>query len=276
VLSVGHVRDVARGDDGFSLVEMLVALSTGLVITLALFGLLEMATRQTRLVTDKVQSDRIGRLMMSRIVGELHSACVTREAVPVYASSTENKLVFYNAYSEGAEVKTPSESKVASEGIYVHELVYEKAAGKVTEKIYPSTEVSLPSKVVYSSAKPEKEILVGEHVTQVKVTEGGKEVTRPVFEYFKYASASSETVGAVSTTLEPIKLLEGETLEAKEKVKATGAASVAGVAINLEQTPVTKESHIEAPHQGIPFQSQVTLALGSPNAETPIKDAPCD
>ena len=70
MLSVEHVRDLARSDGGFSLVEMLVALSTGLVITLALFGLLEMATRQTRLVTDKVQSDRIGRLMMSRVVGD--------------------------------------------------------------------------------------------------------------------------------------------------------------------------------------------------------------
>ena len=206
----------------------------------------------------------------------LHSACVTREAVPVYSSSTESKLVFYNAYSEGAEIKTPSASKVAAEGIYVHELVYEKAAGRLREKIYPSTEVSLPSKVVYSSATPEKEVLLGEHLTQVKVTEGGKEVTRPVFEYFKYSSASSDAVGAVSTTLEPIKLLESETLETKEKVKTTGAASAAGVAINFEQDPVVKESHSEPPHEGVPFQSQVTLALGSPNAETPVKDAPCD
>jgi Tfp pilus assembly protein PilV len=272
MLIVDRAQRLARGEGGFSLVEMLVAVSTGLVITLALFGLLEVATRQTRQVTNKVQSDRLGRLTMNRIVTQLHSACIAREAVPVYSASTENKLVFYNAYSEGAELKTPSASKAAGEGVYVHELVYEKTAGKIREKVYPSTEVALPSKVVYS-AKAEREVLVAEHVTQAKSESGGE---LPIFEYLKYRSASTTGVNAQSTSLEPVELKSGETLEAKEKTKTAGATNVSGVGVNFEQAPVSKQSLHEYANQGVSFQSQVTLALGSPNAETPIKDAPCD
>lgn len=270
MLIVDRARRLARAEGGFSLIELLVALSSGVVIMLALFGLLEVATRQTRQVSNKVQSDRLGRQEMNRIVTQLHSACITREAVPVYSVSTENKLVFYNAYSEGAEIKTPSESKVAGEGIYVHEIVYEKTTGKLREKVYPSTEIALPSKVVYS-AKAEREILVAEHVTQAKSE--GKEL--PIFQYLKYRAASTTGVNTRSTTLEPIEL-KGETLEAKEKSKAAGAVNVSGVVVNFEQTPLAKESLHEYAHQGVALQGEVTLALGSPNAETPVKDAPCD
>jgi len=276
MLIVERIHRIGRSRDGFTLVEMLVGLLTGMVVTFALLAMLQVTTNQTRLVTDRVQADRLGRQSMTHIVDELHSACVAREAVPVYASSTPSKLVFFNAYTEGAEVKTPSEAKTKAEGVYVHEIVYEPGVndtGKLVEKVYPTTTVALPSEVTYSSAKPERTILIAEHITQMKTKLGA---TLPVFEYQKYRKEATNEANAAITSLETIKLGETESLETYEKTKAPDAASVSGVQINFEQTPVTKEKLHEEEAEHLPLTAQVTLSLGSPAAETPIVDAPCD
>jgi prepilin-type N-terminal cleavage/methylation domain-containing protein len=269
MLIADYTRRVSGGQDGFTLVEMLVALVTGLVVMFALFGMLKATTNQTRFVTDRVQTDRLGRQAMTRIVDELHSACIAREATPIQSKSKETVLVFYNAYSEGAEVKSTSESKVASESVYEHEIIYEpgeKNTGKLKEKIYPSTEVVLPNKVVFS-ATPAKTVTIAEDVKQIETKSKEK---LPVFEYLQYGSEATSEANASITTLEKIPLKEGETLGAN-------AASAAGVGINFEQTPTNRETRNEnSLGQGLPLQTQITLALGAPNAETPIVDAPCD
>jgi len=178
-------------------------------------------------------------------------------------------LVFYNAYSEGAEVKSTSESKVASESVYEREIIYEPGennTGKLKEKIYPSTELALPRKAVFS-ATPAKTVTIAEDIKPIETT--SKEQL-PIFEYLKYRNEATTEANAPITTLEKIPLKAGETL-------GTSAASVSGVGINFEQTPTSRETRNEnALGQGLPLQTQVTLALGAPNAEAPIVDAPCD
>jgi Tfp pilus assembly protein PilV len=263
MLIADYSRHVAHNEDGFTLVELLVAMVTGLVVIFAMFAMLQVTTNQTRLVTDRVQADRLGRQAMTRLVDELHSACIAREAVPVQSTSKSNVLVFYNAYSEGAELKSTSESKVAAESVYEHEIIYEpgeKSTGKLKEKIYPSTEVVPPRKVVFSKT-PAKTITIAEGISQIEPKAKEK---LPVFEYFQYREEATDEANAAITSLEPIPLKEGEAL-------GTNATITAGVGINFEQAPVTYGAH-----EGLPLHSQVTLALGSPSAETPIVDAPCD
>jgi hypothetical protein len=273
-------RRLAHDQGGFTLIETLVGIATGLVVMLVLFGMLKVATNQTRLISDKVESDRLGRQVMTRIGDELQSACIAREFEPILSRSEGSKLVFVNADSEGAELKSVGASKKASEGVYEHEIVFkpgEEATGTLTEYVYPSTSVALPATPEFAKS-PEKTIRIGEHLGQVKRVVGGKEETVPVFEYLKYSEKTTTTVGASVTTLEKIPLGEGETLEKKEKVVSVASPSAAGVAINFEQTPARKKEikNERELHQGIVLQSQVTLALGSPNTETPIKDAPCN
>jgi hypothetical protein len=280
MLIVRLSRGVARDPGGFTLIETLVALVTGAVVVLILFTMLKVATDQTRLISGKVESDRLGRQVMTRISDQLQSACVSREVAPILSSSEGAKLVFFNAYTEGAEIKSVSASKKAAEGVYKHEIVFkpgEEDTGTLTEKIYPSTSVSLPSTPKFAETA-EKEIRIAEHLGQTTKVEGGKEVTVPVFEYLKYAKEASTTANSSVTSLEKIKLAEKETLKEKEKVESDAAPTAAGVRITFEQTPARKKetTNEHKLHQGVALQSQVTLALGSPASETPIQDAPCD
>jgi Tfp pilus assembly protein PilW len=254
-------------EDGFTLVELLVAMVTSLAIVLVLFTMLQVTTGQTTLITDKVQANRLGRQTMTDISDELHSACFAREYAPVQEKSSGTELIFANAYTEAPEIKTPAASKVASEGVHEHKIKF-NAGGKIgqgtlVDTTYPSTTAELPTNVLFSSTK-EREVRVGEHLAQVEV---GKEKA-PIFKYYQYKKTAGVATGnAPATTLEEIPLKEGELL------KSPTVEKVAAVVINFDQLPIDNKNEL---HQGLEMESQVTLALGSPTAENPIQDEPCE
>lgn len=77
------------GDErGFTLIEMLVAMIAGLVLTGALLAILEISLRQTTRLTDRVQVDRSGRTVMNNVVDQLHSSCTGFGATAIQVPST--------------------------------------------------------------------------------------------------------------------------------------------------------------------------------------------
>jgi type II secretory pathway pseudopilin PulG len=265
------IRRVAHDEGGFTLIELLVAMITGLVILLVLFTMLKVAGGQTTLITDKVQANRLGRQTMTRIDDELHSACIEAEFVPIQAESTESKLVFFNAYSQAADIQ--SASKSATEGIYKHAIEFNPGTGTLTDYIYPST---TEPPATLKAEKLEKSTVIGEHLVAVEVE---NQVThlkeKPVFEYYEYGEEpSASEANAPVTTLKKIPLTEGKKLEAS-------AAKVAAVTIRFEQTPAdhfdqTPTGSKAKAHEGLELQSQATLAFSAPTSETPISDGPCE
>ena len=92
-----------QDESGLSLVELLIAIVTSLVVVAALMGLLVVSQHQTVLLRDVGQATQSGRTAMTRIVDEVHSACLAKEFAPVQKESTASKLVLVNAYSNEAE-----------------------------------------------------------------------------------------------------------------------------------------------------------------------------
>ena len=123
------------GDEsGFTLIELLVAMVTGIIVTGALFAILEVSMHQTARVTDVTQANQLGRTTMTHIVDELHSACIAAEQKPIQVGSGASTLIFVDAYSEKAEI--PSAHK--------DEIIWEEATGKMIDKTYISTGGSWP------------------------------------------------------------------------------------------------------------------------------------
>jgi prepilin-type N-terminal cleavage/methylation domain-containing protein len=83
-----RLRRAGTPADGFTLIEMLVAILIGVIITGALLAILEFSLRQTARISDRAQTDRIGRTAMSAMVEELRSSCTGFGATAIQAPST--------------------------------------------------------------------------------------------------------------------------------------------------------------------------------------------
>lgn len=267
MLARGAARRLASDERGFTLVELLVAVSTGMVVCLALFGILDFATRQETRLTDVAQANQLSRTAMTRIVDELHSACIAPEFKPIQEKSNENELWFQNAYSEAAVI---SEAKVEA---YEHRIKFEwnkaTSSGKLVDYSYPSNGGSWPNFTFSSKESPVGGTVLASNVTQSE-TSGGEKI--PIFQYYNYlTTASSGTEAGLST-------LSTEPLSAKAPATLgkTAAQTAAAVRISFTTGPTdTSGNERERKERSTELSDQVTLSFSVPRSEATTVDAPC-
>lgn len=244
----GRLSAAARDARGFTLIETLVAMVTGIVVTGALFAILEVSLHQTARAGDVVQASQLGRTAMSRIANELRSSCMASEFTPVQAKSTTTTLYFRNTYSEKAVPTSATEHKI------------EWSSEKLTDYSYPSNGGSWPNFTYSSTPSPASGVLVA-----TNVTEGAK----PIFQYYKYAKEAG-----VAETGVPVGTLTLIKLEPKEELGSTRAAEVASVLVTFR---AGSTDGLYKTRGGVAeFSNQVTLAFSAPNPEATIVDAPCE
>ena len=93
------------------------AMVVGIVVTGALFAILEVSLHQTSRITDRVQATQLGRTAMTKMVDELHSGCLAREFAPVQAGSGPKELRFATGFSEKTlSSNRPKSSNTGSSG----------------------------------------------------------------------------------------------------------------------------------------------------------------
>jgi prepilin-type N-terminal cleavage/methylation domain-containing protein len=249
-------------ETGFTLIELLVAMVAGLVVMGALYTILEVSLAQSTKIANETYADQLGRTAMTKIVDELHNACMSSEVTPIQSDekagevdkSSATKLVFVNTIS-GNPVPAAGET-------YKHEIVWaaepgSTTSGTLTDQVRAGTAGTWPKISAWSAAKEEQ---LATHITR-RVVSG---TTKPIFTYFKYAATSSEASGA----LEEISLAK----ETGEELSEKSATETAAVEVNFNAGATNANSSLE---RSIALSDRVTFAFSAPNQETPIKDAPC-
>ncbi len=254
-------RPTLSEERGYTLVELLVAITTGLVVCFALFAILAFSTRQDTRLSDMAQATQLGRLAMTKVVDELHSACIAPGFTPIQEGSSSTELRFINAYSEKAVI---SETKQEA---YKHKIVWNEKAETLTDYVYPSNGGSWPNFTFAEVASPAAGVLIASHVKQSKTEPGEKAI--PVFQYFSYSAESSE--GATTG----LNMLSTEPLESP-LTKAT-APTAASVLVSFNTGPVESTTSLGAlgKKASLGLQSQVTLSFAVPISEAEVVDAPC-
>jgi type II secretory pathway pseudopilin PulG len=242
-------RRAARDASGFTLIETLVAMVTGLVVVGAAYAILEVSLHQSSLLTDVTQATQLGRVTMTRMVDELHSACIAPKFAPVQAESTEKKLIFIDAYTEKAEIATA----------YKHEIVLEGET--LTDKTYNSNGGSWP-KFTFPGA-PTSTLIFGQPITRV---EPEKEKWTPLFQYYAYATKTSSGSSTPSSTL-------NETNISTTALTTKQAESVGAVRIVFNQAPTSNRTKTG---RQVEMTSQNTLAFSAPSSESTIVQGPCE
>jgi Tfp pilus assembly protein PilW len=251
-------RALARARDrrGFTLVETLVAMVTGIIVTGALFTILEVSAKQTARVSEVAQATQSGRTAMTHIVDELHSACLSAGFAPVKAGSGESKLVFVNAYF-------PAKSNEATEPEYgfvrKDEIEYVSAKGTLTDTKSQATAEPTAKEYPWKSLGTTK---LAENISQTE--------SAPVFTYYKYSTASSTGTNEAAATL--TKMASSEVTSTPGNIAAVGIAFRAGYS-GKKEVKLTS-----AAEKGLVTDQSTltTFALGSPNSESVIQAGPCE
>jgi prepilin-type N-terminal cleavage/methylation domain-containing protein len=258
--SPGH----ACSEAGFTLIEVLVAMIAGVIVTGALFTILDIALSQSTRVRNETYSDQLGRTAMRKIVDELQSACYYVGITPVKKESTGTALVFSAAYGAESEPKSAYEHEIqwqAETGSStlgtLTDYSWKNSGGAWPEFTFPTINVSNPTG---SAVKPTA-VLIATHVSAA--SENG--ATVPIFRYYRYAHSSTSS----STT--PVGTLE--TTPLATPIGQSEAASVAAVRVSFATAATTSTSaQLE---RSMDLTSETTFAMGAPSSEIPIEDSPC-
>jgi len=159
-------------ESGTTLIELMVALMTGLVIISALTMVILTTLHGTNRVSARVHATQRARLAVAQLMEELHSACVMPEIAPVKEGSEGNKLLFVHQ-TGSAVAPTP----VLSEVVY--------SAGTLKQLDFASTGGTSPNWTFSKTASSTKTLLT--NVTPMPPSSS-------IFTYYAYSGGTiSET-----------------------------------------------------------------------------------
>jgi Flp pilus assembly pilin Flp len=165
-------RRLVRDERGTTLAELVVGMATGSVVLLGLTTLIVVTLHTSTRVSARVDATQRARLALTRVIDQLHSACIAPKTPPIRQGSTSTVLSFVHA--TGAAVSpTPTLTVISLSGETLSQADYAWKEGTAPFWVFkttPTTNVQLVTKIKPISA------------------------SRPVFSYFPSAS------GAVSPT----------------------------------------------------------------------------
>lgn len=174
---------VIRDETGTTLIELMVALMTGLVILSALTMVIITTVHGTARVDARVEATQRARLTLSKLMEELHSACVVPEIAPVKEASEGNMLRF--VHQTGSDVSpTPVLSVVSF------------SAGTLTQSDYATNGGTAPN-WTFNETTPVSTTTLLTKVTPTPPSSS-------IFSYYRYSG------GTISESPQATPLSEGE------------------------------------------------------------------
>lgn len=174
---LGKIRD----EDGFSLVELLVAMMMGTVILLGTFAIVQAATRSSNRTTSRVVANQAARPVLSRIIDELHSSCISPDLAPILAGSSDSSISFIYS-SDGGVTPVPTKKTISLTSGTLNEASYAYSSGSVPTWTFNATPTNYQLQTNVGSGT-----IVG--------------ATVPLFQYFAYDNTGAVSSSALATPL---------------------------------------------------------------------------
>jgi len=134
--------DVDASDErGTTLVELMVGLAVGMVVLAALTMVIIATLHGSARVSARVEATQRARVVLARIIEELHSACVAPKVAPILAESSGNSLSFTHAApgESSAVAPSPIKSVISLEDGELSQADYLPAPGDTPSWTYSST-----------------------------------------------------------------------------------------------------------------------------------------
>jgi hypothetical protein len=121
-----------------TLVELVVAMATGMVIFGGLTMVVMATMHQTTRTANRVHATQEARLVLQRVVTELHSSCVAVDVAPIQANSDGNSISYIFQTGSGAAL-TPVVHKVFLSGTVLKMSTYQATSGSTPQWTFSET-----------------------------------------------------------------------------------------------------------------------------------------
>jgi len=237
-------------ESGFTLPELLIALSIALIVSFATFSLIEVAMRRAGDTENRVKSAQQGRMAMDTVVRQLRSQVCLNTANPTPPMSPPSGFgtvtsgttaVFYTDFTDAGKPTT-----VAPE---LHVLTYDDTTHRLIERDYKGTVQLVTNVYTYTyptaASTPARTKVLAENIVPLTGV--------PVFQYYTYNTA---------TPPRPDLVLPAPATG----MAATDTARVARIVINFRALTTSSLTNLTGSSV---FQDEVTVRAADPNDEAP-------
>jgi Tfp pilus assembly protein PilV len=221
-----------RSEQGITLIELLVAMVTSLVVGGALLAILGFSSRQETRITDRVQADQVGRTAITNVVEQLRSSCTGLDSTAIQGPATTptsplattgpTDLWYLTAYgSAGA-------SSAAVTGVTEHDIHWTpNSVGATIGTLYDYSWASTGGEPPYSAWTFNTTLSTATAVKHVLATNVIPLEPSKIFKYYKYET-NPTNVSLYGTLVE---------FPSTAQPTATTAKLVAQVEIAFKQAP---------------------------------------
>jgi prepilin-type N-terminal cleavage/methylation domain-containing protein len=225
-----------RQEDGFTLMEVLVAMTIGFVVFAATMGLLQSTVSLSTGVMGKTDAMQRGRLAMDKITQELRSqVCLDLDHPAILQGATANSVTFYSDFSPADGTKAPERRT----------LTLNPATSMITTQIFRTGTLN-PKPENYPGTPAVTDATL-ENAT-LRKDKFGNDVPFLTYWAYKTVNGHPETQQALSPPL-----------------NAASAARVARIEINFLARPTGAKDNKKA----VAVSDQITVRHADPNLSVP-------
>lgn len=224
-------RHQFRSEQGFTLVELLVAMVGGIVVLMAALTILDVSLHQTTRTFSLVDATARAEPAFEALENELHSACFADNETPIQSGSSGTSLIFVSSVGNAA-------SPVAT----WHEIDF--SGGKLTDNSYAASEQETGGTPTWTRGSLESSRVVLTNVGQSTNTSTNTAIAP--FQYFAYQVAPGTDAGGNNYEILPdgISPVPGTSttvynplVTGTQTLSSTQAASAAEVLITIVVGP---------------------------------------
>jgi prepilin-type N-terminal cleavage/methylation domain-containing protein len=234
-----------RRQDGFTLPEMLTAISMAVIISLAAFTLIEVTMHRAGETAARVDTNQRARAAMDTITRQLRSEVCLNKTTPPIVSGTDDSVGFYADFTDQSNSDVPP--------VY-HVLTF--TGSKITENDYAGTSNhAKPPTFTYDLTKGTTRVVLSD-VQRYQAPKAA--VATPIFQYYAYDAANPPQTSVKLPT----------------PLSAADRARVARVDVTFRATAATKQTPggPKAVSQfTLPVQDQVQVREVDPNSYDPTR-----
>jgi hypothetical protein len=127
-----------RDERGVALPELLVAITAGIAVLFGVFTMSEGTLRGSARVQQRVDATQRSRPVLTHILDELHSSCISPNISPVLPGSTGSSITFLHKTGT-AVTPNPDKRVISLTGTTMSESVYPYLSGSAPDWIFGAT-----------------------------------------------------------------------------------------------------------------------------------------